>query len=42
MRNQLVDLTSEFIDKNVPDKLDPALDFDLFVRWLDCFPFIRM
>ena len=42
MRNQLIDLTSEFIDKNAPDKLDPYLDLELFVRWLDCFPFIRM
>ena len=42
MRNQLVELTSEFIEKNAVDRQDPYLDFELFTKWLDCYPFIRM
>lgn len=42
MRHQLLDLTTEFLEKNATNKQDPCMDFDLFVKWLDSFPFIRM
>ena len=42
MRNQLVELTAEFIEKNAVDRQDPYFDFELFTKCLDCYPFIRM